>query len=204
MAFRFQYLPDALVRLGIDHRDTTIVVAESYKDHFGDRVVTHVVGIASEIDRLSQRVGRAVKHAHFPVSGVGDIQFVELGQIQGPLRLAQVLDAVNHSSCESIDHFERVVAQSRNEKPFALHVSGKVVQTSGHTRHRDLFLQLQRKSLPGRSLSERRFLAAVCQNRDHDEHQSSHHLQLLHRSPLSFLHFASSIPATRTPIERSC
>src|ERR1700678_2363765 len=187
MAFRFQYFPDTLVRLGIDHRDTTIIFAEPYKNHFCRRIVTQVVGIASEVDCLPQRVLRAVKDSHFPVAGVRDVQFVILRNIQRSLRLVQILDAVNDPPCESIDYFERVVTQSRNEKSFALYVSGKVVNPSGHTRDWNLFFQLQRKSLPARSLGEGRFCAAVCQNSDHYEQQSSYQ-QLLHRSPFYLLH----------------
>jgi TolB-like protein/DNA-binding winged helix-turn-helix (wHTH) protein len=107
----------ACIRFWIDHRDTTILLAESHKDRLRAFVVPQIVGIFAKINRLAKDVRRAVVHSHVAVFCVCHIKLVNAGNIQRALRLREPLDAVNHPSGENVNHFHSIVAECGDEQP---------------------------------------------------------------------------------------
>src|SRR5829696_3282715 len=104
----------------------------TYNYCFRRGVVTKVVGICANLDRLLQFVISAGIDHHLSITGIGHPQFVQLVDKQHGLWFVQtLLDGVDDCGRKGIKDLYRVIAQRRKDHPSPLYISGKVVEASG-------------------------------------------------------------------------
>src|SRR6266704_5882555 len=105
---------------GIERAQRAVSVPDVHLARAG--VVADVVGIIQSLDVLDARERSPVQDIDTVGAAVRDIDAVELGQIENPLRFAESFYASFPPTRLQVDDFQRVVAKGSDEKPLLLQV----------------------------------------------------------------------------------
>src|SRR6266496_951099 len=133
--FRMSGKPDIARRVtgrGIERAQRALSVSDVHLTRAG--VVADVVGIIKPLDALDARERSPVQDIDAVGAAVRDIDAIELGQIENPLRLAESGDASFAATRPYVDDFQRVIAEGGDEKPLLLQVNPEVVDAPLHGR----------------------------------------------------------------------
>src|SRR6516164_9466314 len=98
----------------VQHTECSLAVADVNLVWGG--VVPNIVGIALKMRGLQQLEGTVIKDPACPIISVGDKKLVFSGNKEDSLRFPQPYDAREQFTGAEIEHFEGIVAQSRNEQ----------------------------------------------------------------------------------------
>src|SRR2546422_2246090 len=110
---------EELIRRGIDRADAAILLSISDENPLVARVPAQVVGLASEVDRLLQRVAARIKDQYLAV-GAGAHDLVEAGNIQHALRFRGRLEGVDQPALEPVLDTHGVAADYREQDQSAV------------------------------------------------------------------------------------
>src|SRR2546427_9860352 len=97
-------------------------------------VIADVVGVIQSRDALDARERSPVQDIDAVGAAVRDIDAIEFGQIEDPLRLAESVEAPLPPTRLHVDDFQRVVPQCGDEEPLLLQVNPEMVDPPLHGR----------------------------------------------------------------------
>src|ERR1700736_388580 len=132
----------ALPTRGIQHGDTaTFVSAESYIDLLFGWIVSHVVGVLSDVNGIQEFERISLVDSEFSICAIRDEELIELAHASHALRVGGAGNAVYVASCKGIYDFNSVVPESGSNDAFPLSVEGQMIDTTSHVRQRNLLDQ---------------------------------------------------------------
>jgi hypothetical protein len=133
MGAKFIYLLQALVRSGVDYRNSaSLIIAVRNIDKLPSSVVSEIIDIVSKIDRSNEFKGIAVVYAE--LASVAAHKKLVGCSVNHPLRSGHA-DAVNDPSGRKVDDLLAVIAQSGDEET-ALVIDPQMVDASLHVGKR--------------------------------------------------------------------
>src|SRR5205085_3390757 len=101
------------------------------------RVVADIIRVPASADSLQSLQRLSVYESDRAVAAVCDNDPAGLRDINYPLRLVEPVDGRRPLALLEINHFQRVVSQSRHEKPLSFEVNGHVINAATHLRKWD-------------------------------------------------------------------
>src|SRR5439155_18047007 len=126
----------AFATRGIDDCNTTLLIS-TVSDIYSlfCRIVAHIIGILSNVNRVQQLESVSVVDPELSIGAVGDEEAVKLAYINHTLRRCSPGDAVYVPTGECIDDLDRVVAQSSTNDALAFWVEGEMIDPSSNIRY---------------------------------------------------------------------
>ena len=113
---------------GVDHGNATLLVSPKGNiDSFSRRIISDIVGVLPDVDRIQQTERISVINPEFAVCTIRDEQPVELAYINQTLWVGCTDNAVYVLTGERIYDFDRVVAKGGANNPFAFSVEREVL-----------------------------------------------------------------------------
>src|SRR6266700_8332822 len=133
--FRMSGKPDIARRAacrGIERAQRAVSVPDIHLARAG--VIADVVGVIQSLDALDARERSPVQDIDTVGAAVRDIDAVELGQVEDPLRLAESVEAPLQPTRLHVDDLQRIVAQCGDEEPPLLQVYPEMIDAPLHGR----------------------------------------------------------------------
>ena len=133
MGIQLGYVLQAFTGCGINDRNTpSFISTVGDIDTLFCRIVAHIIGVFSNLDRIQQLEGIAVVDPEFAIRAVGDEELIEFADISHTLGVRRTLDAVYVAAGKCIHNFHRVVAESGANYALALGIEGEVIDPALH------------------------------------------------------------------------
>jgi len=117
---------------GVERAQRAVSVPDVHLARAG--VIADVVGVIQSLDALDARERSPVQDIDAVGAPVRDIDAVELGQIEDPLRLAESAEASLRPTRLHVDDLQRIVAKGGDEEALLLQVNPEMVDAPLHGR----------------------------------------------------------------------
>ena len=110
---------------------------EADKQSFGRSIVTNIIGIVTERDRLRRTVLDCIDQLHALAVAVCDGDDFRIGNNGDALRLPKSRQALDVTPVPDIEHLHCVVAKGSDEQPLGRCIDGQVVNATFEFRKLD-------------------------------------------------------------------
>ena len=133
-----EYLCHLLAGNGVDG------IQASYSSHIDTCrrcVVAHVVGIATDVDGPARHQGLCVHQLQRSRIAIGNGDSAEIADECDALRFVEPGQGAEMNRLGGVEHFDRVVAECRDEQPLRRRIEGEMVNPplyAGQSHRRDL------------------------------------------------------------------
>src|SRR5438309_4960426 len=117
---------------GIECAQRAVSVPDVHRPRAG--VITDVVGVIQSLDALDARERSPVEDIDAAGAAVRDIDAIEFGQIENPLRLAESIEAPLQPTRLHVADLQRIAAKGGDEEPLLLQVNPEMVDSPLHGR----------------------------------------------------------------------
>jgi hypothetical protein len=135
VGIEFSNILQAFCTRGIQDGNTaTFVSAEGYVDFLFGRIVSHIVGVLSDVHRIQEFEGISIIDSELSICAIRDEELIELADLNHALRGGRPCSAVYVATSKRVYDFDRVVAESGSNDAFSLSVEREMTYTTSHVR----------------------------------------------------------------------